>query len=136
MGGGDGGGYKDFTTAPVAATTQEPKPEQPKNLEENLAKTILVFPIAPSGYFGESSDTKVRRIYSDDPKATSEEFFALLGANGELSPMTNGKGHNLTMQDESFVQLRPNSKSRGPAIDIVANSAKIQDQKIHFVKRK
>ena len=136
MGGGDGGGYKDSTKAPVMATTLGSKPDQPKSLEENLDETILIFPLTPSGYFGQSSDTKVRRIYSGDPEATSEQFFGLLGANGERSPMTNGKGDVLTMKDGSFVQLRPNSKSGGPAIDIVPTGSKIKAQRIHFLNRK
>ena len=136
MGGGDGAGYKYPLRLPKNNSRPESngqESEPPENLSENLSETVKFFPIAESGYFGEPSNSKVRRIYVADPDEAADQFFRLLGARGEEVPMTNGKGTKLIMKDGSYVQLRPNSKSKGPAIDITSTSPEIKDQKIHFL---
>ena len=119
MGGGRGGGYA-------------------KSLNENLEQLLAVFSDFKDGYFGKPKPKKenIRRIYCDDPKATSEKFFELIGHNGKPEKLKNGTGDRMVMKDGSFVQLRPNSTSGGPAIDISSRRPGLEDQKIHFVSKK
>ncbi len=93
------------------------------------------------GYFGDrgESSARVRNITSDDPVATSKDFYDKIAFGGIERRMDNGKGFTTKMKDKSIISYRETSSSDGsPAVDI--NIRKSDDhgtiklQKIHFVK--
>ena len=98
-----------------------------------------------TGYFGtvgQSKQSKVRNISSDDPVATAKDFYDRAAYGGKEEPLGNGKGFKTTMKDGSVLTYREVSSSSdgSPAIDITISSTGtgsggIKTQKIHFVKK-
>ena len=94
------------------------------------------YPLNQDGYFGvigEAGSERVRQITSDDPTATFERFEKELTKGATVDSnvsLTSGKSY--LHPDGTRVNIRPNSKSQSPAIDIVSKNPRVANQKIHF----
>ena len=111
---------------------------------ENMASVTAKFKYNEiTGYFGDkgqSSQSKVRNIVSDNPVATAKEFYDTIAYGGLEKELSNGKGHKTVMADGSTITFREVSSGDGsPAVDINITktdtvSGNLKTQKIHFVK--
>ena len=95
-----------------------------------------------NGYFGEKGQGRsfTRNIASDDPNATSKDFFDRASYGGIVNQMSNGKGQTVKMKDGTIISYRKVSSSDGSAaVDIniskSSDSGEVKTQKIHFIKR-
>ena len=111
------------------------------NLTDNLPELKKHFKTTPEGYFGtEGSSTRTRRIASDDPLATAEEFFKIATKGGVPKQLDHAPPgmEAIKMKDGSLITKRVTSSSDGtPVVEIsVKGTSKghVKDQKIYFVK--
>lgn len=116
-------------------------------ISENIPTVTRDYPLT-NGLFGEpgqSKDSTIRNIKSDNPQATAKDFYDKLGHGGIESKLYykdgSEKGLQAKMADGSIINWRPVSSSsdKSPAVDISVEASddhgNIVTQKIHFVKR-
>jgi len=115
------------------------------NVSENLGNMKDKYSYK-NGFFGEKGDSKdssIRHIYSDDPSETAKEFYDDLAYGGVEKTLYykdgSVKGYQTHMADGTIINWRKVSSSDGsPAVDIDVQYSNehgdIVTQKIHFVK--
>ena len=108
---------------------------------DNLEVLKKVFPLKPSGYFGEKGEGRghTRNIFSDDPAGTALVFAGIATLNYRTATVIEGKGLAYTMRDGTVVTHRYYSswKVKSPVVELnVHNVSGVRSQKIHFVKSK
>lgn len=110
------------------------------SISENLPELISKYKYS-NGYFGDSGKGRsfVRNIVSEDPIATSKDFYDKAARGGIEKEMSNGKGYYTKMKDGSILSYREISSTDGsPVVEINIKSSNehgdIKYQKIHFVR--
>lgn len=110
------------------------------SISENLPELTSKYKYS-NGYFGDSGKGRsfVRNIVSEDPIATSKDFYDKAARGGIEKEMSNGKGYFTKMKDGSILSYREISSTDGsPVVEINIKSSNehgdIKDQKIHFVR--
>ena len=110
------------------------------SISENLPDLTSKYKYS-NGYFGDSGKGRsfVRNIVSEDPIATSKDFYDKAARGGIEKEMSNGKGYYTKMKDGSILSYREKSSTDGsPVVEINIKSSKehgdIKYQKIHFVR--
>ena len=110
------------------------------SISENLPELISKYKYS-NGYFGDSGKGRscVRNIVSEDPIATSKDFYDKATRGGIEKEMSNGKGYYRKMKDGSILSYREKSSTDGsPVVEINIKSSNehgdIKYQKIHFVR--
>ena len=110
------------------------------SISENLPELISKYKYS-NGYFGDSGKGRsfVRNIVSEDPIATSKDFYNKAARGGIEKEMSNGKGYYTKMKDGSILSYREKSSTDGsPVVEINIKSSNehgdIKYQKIHCVR--
>ena len=110
------------------------------SISENLPDLTSKYKYS-NGYFGDSGKGRsfVRNIVSEDPIATSKDFYDKAARGGIEKERSNGKGYYTKMKDGSILSYREKSSTDGsPVVEINIKSSNehgdIKYQKIHFVR--
>ena len=116
------------------------------SISENISAVTRDYPLS-NGLFGKRGDSKnsrIRNIVSDDPQKTAKDFYDKLGHGGIESKLYykggSEKGLQVKMSDGSILNWRPISSSSdgSPAVDISVETSnshgEIVTQKIHFIR--
>lgn len=110
-----------------------------RGISENISRLANSYPYS-NGYFGVVGTTsKVRIIYSDNPRNTGKDFYEKISFGGVESKLPNGKGMKTNMADGTIITFRPKTSSdNNPGVDINISYSKehgsLKQQKIHFEK--
>ena len=109
-------------------------PSNREALNANLERLAERFPTSPTGNFGKRGNGRSRVIFSDDPTATAESFFATASHGGRKSALPNGRGRIATYDDGSRVVFRPTSSDGSPVVELFLRTPAGGDrtQKVHF----
>lgn len=113
-----------------------------RSLADNAPKLKSDFKFK-DGYFGkvgESGNSRVRNIETDDPLEEARDFYAKAGYGGIEEQIEEAKWIT-SLKDGTILTMREVSHSDGsPAVDInikkSSDNAGIKQQRIHFVERK
>ena len=109
--------------------------ESTSEVDRNVEQLKVDYPITKEGNFGRAGK-HVRIISSNDPEATSEDFYRRIGQGGVTQPLSNGHGTMTRLKDGTLIVHRRITSTKGsPAVEItIVNSRWIKSQKIHFVR--
>lgn len=117
-------------------------------IEENARRMKKKYPLNEEGYFGKrgkgrargkrGKKEKVRVIESNNQYRTARDFYLKIGRGGKEGPLPNGHGVERRLSDDSSIIYREKTGTENsPAVHIHINKeSKIQNQKIHFERRK
>lgn len=105
-------------------------------VDYNAKKMERKYPTTKNGYFGVKGNNK-RVIYSENQYKESKSFYLKIGKGGVEVPLPNKHGVQKTMKDGGRVVYREKTSTKdSPAIDLGQMKGKIQNQRIHFEKRR
>lgn len=100
----------------------------------NQGTLIDEFGIDDEGIFGlEGCSAGVRKIDSDDPLGTADQFAGVAAQGGTIVYELPNGGWVAQLEDGSYVTFRPDSTSDSPAVTLnLVDSTQVQSQMIHF----
>lgn len=115
-------------------------------VDYNAHKMRRKYPLNEQGYFGKKGKSKgkpgqkqvVRVIESENQYKTAKDFYSKISKRGKESLLPNGRGKRKDLSDKTAIVYREKTGTpNSPAVSLnTPKSSKVENQKIHFEKRR